>query len=159
LAADSMTSRIKQTALPQRRRQGAIAVIALIALLVASMIGATLVKMTLAHARQIRTEEVRLQCGWLVQSGLDRAEARLAGQPGYTGETWDVPAAELAGPAQVQITVEPVENESSRRSVTVVAVYPVQATLRARLSRRYLVSLSPVGTSGSDPATNGDNLP
>ena len=54
-----------------------------------------LFKVGVAHRDQVRAQERRIQAEWLAQAGLDRALFRLAASAGYTGETWQIAAADL----------------------------------------------------------------
>ncbi len=45
-----------------------------------------------------REGERRLQAEWLVESGLERARARLAADSSYAGETWTLGASDLGLP-------------------------------------------------------------
>ena len=125
-------------------RRGAFTVVVLICLLVAGMLLAALLKLALLQSRQAGYEQARLQAAWLAVSGLDRAAARLALEPGYTGETWEIEPARLGGPAAatVNIRVEKAETETHRRTVVVEAVYPAEGPHRARLTRQAIFTIS-----------------
>ena len=87
----------------------------------------------------------RQQAGWLAQSGLERAAARLARQRSFSGETWVLPAAALGGRQGGRVTIE-VQTPAGRpgaRQVRVTAFYPDRPYDRAQTSRRALVTLSP----------------
>ena len=59
-------------------RRGLTVVAVLVCLLVITVLGAALLKLTLAERDGNRHLERRLQAEWLLESGLDRALARLA---------------------------------------------------------------------------------
>lgn len=125
----------------RKRRGGAVIIIAMIALLLASAIGAALVKMALAERRLVVREQLRLQSNWLAESGVQRAAARLAKNTNYSGETWNIPAAELGGRSDgnVVISVAKVASQPNRRRVTVVANFPAAGANRSRSRRVYVI--------------------
>ena len=124
--------------LPNRNRRGGALLIAILALAVASMIGATLLQMAFTQRRQLQHERLRTQAGWLAEAGLQRALQRAAADPQYQGETWtvDVPDRNRVQQAEVQITI----GEKASRMVTAVATYPQDATFRARVRRSFPAS-------------------
>jgi hypothetical protein len=116
-----------------------------VALLVVALIGAALLKVALARRVETVMEERRVQAGRLADSGVGRALARLAASADYTGETWTIPAEEIAnrGSATVSIRVEPQAGQANRRAVRVQAEYPAGSDLRSRQSRDLIVSVPP----------------
>jgi Tfp pilus assembly protein PilV len=113
-----------------------ISVVVLIALFVIGLICVGLLKVAFARRAEAAMEERRLQAGWLAESGVDRAVARLQASADYSGETWEVPAADLGGrgSATVAIQVEKVPDRVDRKKVRVQADYPTGSSLRARQS-------------------------
>jgi hypothetical protein len=128
------------------RRRGAILVVALVCVAVATAAMVCLVQMAIGQRSLVRAEALRLQCCWLAESALDRAAWRLASDPKYPGETWNLPAAALGGSdgAAVTIQVEPVPDRSLHRLVRVRADYPDSAD-RVRLSKQAVLELKPPG--------------
>jgi Tfp pilus assembly protein PilV len=125
-------------------RRGVALIYAMIALLLASVIGAALLKTALAQRRQARHEQNRAQSAWLAESGVDRAAAMLVRDANYKGETWNVTAAELGGnlAGQVVIAVAPVSTDLNRRQVTVVADFPVGTRQRSRSRKTIEINLA-----------------
>jgi len=115
-------------------RRGAVVLFAMIALLLTSVIGGSLLKTALAQRRFALREQTRLQSIWLAESGVQRAVARLFRDPDYTGETWNVSASDIGGNkgAEVIIEVETVDDVPNRRRVTVIADYPQNLPQRSR---------------------------
>ena len=115
-------------------RRGAVILFAMIALLLTSIIGGSLLKTVLAQRRFALREQTRLQSIWLAESGVERAVARLSRDPHYTGETWRVSASDIGGnkDAIVMIHIETVEDVPNRRRVTVIADYPQNLPQRRR---------------------------
>jgi Tfp pilus assembly protein PilV len=142
-------------------RRGLTAVAVLVCLLIVTMISGALLKIGVAHRDFVRSQERRLQAEWLAQSGIDRALARLAAQPDYTGETWKLgprdldrsePDSATSGPAAVvHITVERPENAGAapQRLIRVQADYPPDAPHRARHSTQILVELNSLNRGAS----------
>lgn len=121
----------------QPARRGAFAVIVMLALLLAALMGASLVKLAVAQHRQTRQNAARLQATSLANSGLSRARTQLQRDAGYEGGTWSVDARVLQGEdsGRVRISVDKGE-EAGSRLVTVVAEYPADAERRVRVRRR-----------------------
>lgn len=89
-----------------------------------------------------------MQSETLADAGLDRAFARLAADPSYAGERWEVsaaslglPAGDAGGPAAV-VTIA-VASEGEARMVRVQADYPVEPERRVRSSRRVVLPGKP----------------
>jgi hypothetical protein len=126
----------------------------LVCLLIVAIIGGALLRIGAAERQRMTGEERRLQAEWLVESGLERAAARLAAGGDYAGETWDLAPGDLgrSHPARVTIRVEPVANTPERRLVRVQADYPRDATLRARASKRLELPAGPAEKQkGAEP--------
>jgi Tfp pilus assembly protein PilV len=135
-------------------RRGLTAVAVLVCLLIITMISGALLKIGVAHRDFVRGQERKLQAEWLAQSGIERALARLAAQPDYSGETWKLAPRDLNlsepdstsnGPAAlVHIVVERPENAGTAggRLIKVQADYPPDAPRRARHSMQILVELN-----------------
>jgi len=127
----------------RRRRHGGFAVVVLVCLLVAGMVLASLVKLAMLQDRQSGRDQWRLQAGWLADSGINRAASRLAGNPDYAGETWEVGSDRLGGDgATVVIRVQNDKGGGRRRLVTAEAVFPAAGPEQARQTRQLFVSLS-----------------
>lgn len=119
-------------------RHGTILVFAMIALLVTTMIGASLMRTAVASMRQIQREQQQIQAGWLAEAGCQRALARSVGDQKYVGETWDVPAEQLQAPtgAAVRITIEAGSDENTARTVTAIAEFPKGSAQAVRVTKR-----------------------
>ena len=131
----------------RERRRGAVLIVAMICVAVATAAMVSLVRLAMAQRTRVRAEAHRLQCSWLAESALDRAAWRLAADPKYVGETWNLPAEALGGPdpAVVVIRVEPILEQPMRRLVRVRADYPDHPIDRARLSKQAVVELQSTG--------------
>ncbi len=107
------------------RQRGAILVVVLVCLAVATAISVVVVRQIATERHAVQMNHRSLQALWLAEGGIERAVARLAADPKYTGETWTIPANELAADDSgvVKIHVETIAGESERRSVRVEADY------------------------------------
>jgi Tfp pilus assembly protein PilX len=125
----------------QRRRGGAVLVVVLVCLAVATAISVVVVRQIAAERRAVLTYERGLQALWLAEGGIERAVARLAADPKYAGETWAVPANELAADdrAVVKIQVETIAGRPERRSVRSEADYGGAGEFHCRKVKQILV--------------------
>lgn len=116
---------------PKVRRRGGALLIVIIALAVASMIGATLLQMAFTQRRQQQHDRLRTQASWLAEAGVQRGLQRARTESEYRGETWtlDVPGRNGSQTAEVQITL----TEDTPRTITAVATYPTTTPFRARV--------------------------
>ena len=134
----------------RHRPRGAALLMAMACLAMLSIVFGILLKVGSAERTQARTEENRLRAGWLAESGLERAWAKLSGSPDYRGETWKISPEAMRGRhgAVVAITVQPAPGEPGRFVVTARADYPAEGTARARQTR--IAEFTP-NPSGTDP--------
>jgi Tfp pilus assembly protein PilV len=141
-------------------RRGLTTIAVMICLLIITLISGALLKVSLARRIQARDRERRLQTEWLVESGLDRALARLGADPDYKGETWTIttsdlgfplpsqPAADAKKPADItaatiSITIETIGGQPNRRQIKVRADYKPDKTHHERQSRQIAIDLIP----------------
>lgn len=124
-------------------RRGAVVVFALVCLMMAAVMAAVLTRIALLGWKSAQDEGRRVQAEWLVESGLQRAGARLAADPDYSGETWKIPAAALAGrrDAAVLIEVTTPPDNPRQRAVRVRADYPDDPVDRIRKSKQLTLTL------------------
>ena len=130
--------------LRQSDRRGALIVVALVGIVLATAISASLLKSALAEVKLTLREQNRLQSVWLSESGIDRAVARLESDPAYTGETWEIPA-ELLGAKEsgsVEIQVEPA-GEENQLQITAVALFPTTQTFQVKTRKSLLLTKEP----------------
>jgi type II secretory pathway component PulK len=107
-------------------RRGAAMVFALMALLVASMMIAALLRTIAMSHRQFKRDEYRLQASLLADAGCDRALMLLKIKPDFTTAEWKVPAEQLSPDrtASVRISVTTDAAQPTRRIMSVIAEYP-----------------------------------
>ena len=125
--------------------RGLVSVAVLVCLLVMTLIFGSLLRLVQSQRALVSNQERRLQADWLVESGLDRAAARLGEDAAYRGETWTLPADELGGktPGVVTIVVALRREAADQRLVTVQADYPRDPRRRARSRRQVIVNVDP----------------
>jgi hypothetical protein len=122
----------------ERSRRGAILIVALVCLLVVTGLLGTMLQGTLRAHRQLHTERDRRQTDLLLQAGMDRAAFRLANEPDYRGETWDLPAAAILGTREGRVTIAAShDSEQAPWQVYVLAEYPFGNDLSIRRSRTF----------------------
>ncbi|WP_337173976.1 hypothetical protein [Paludisphaera sp.] len=129
-----------------KRRRGLTTVAVLALLVVLGLIASTIVGLGATYHSRSRARARALQSEALADAGLDRAFARLAADPDYAGERWEIPAPLLGlppaeGPAAV-VTIA-VESEGGTRAIRVQADHPVDPERRARSSRRVVLPEKP----------------
>ena len=128
----------------RRRPRGLVSVTMLIGLIILGLVAANLLKVALARRGLAHTEEAQRQAELVLEAGIERATARLAAHPRYTGEVWSIPTEELGrGSAEVSIQLEPAPDPATGRRLLVVADYRVSARQAVRLSRTIPWPLSP----------------
>jgi Tfp pilus assembly protein PilX len=143
----------------KRQSRGLTVVAVLVCLVILTLLSGAALKIALAQRELARAHERRLQAGWLVESGLERAVARLTRDHSYRGETWTITAGDLGLPAiapadrttaadqekaaVVKIAVEPVANQSNGRRVRVQADFPPDLPRRVRQTKEIKIELEP----------------
>jgi Tfp pilus assembly protein PilV len=115
----------------------------LVCLMIASAMLASIFKSTIAMQRFTQSREWRIQAEWLVESGVERAAAKLAENTQYQGETWLLSADQLGGDNEalvfIEVTADP--GQPRRRLVSVRADYPNHPLHRASLNKQVPVQL------------------
>ena len=113
----------------------------LVCLAVATAISLVVVRQIAAERHAAQMNQRSLQAWWLAEAGVERAAARLAADPKYAGETWTIPAKELAAgeSAAVRIEVETIAGRPERRSVRVEADYADAPDFRCRQAKQIIV--------------------
>jgi hypothetical protein len=131
------------------RRRGVVLLVGIVCLAIASVVFLSLLRVSIAEKHRVDTEAWQLQAAWLAESGLERAVARLADDPGYQGETWSLSAQDLGTQhdAAVRIEVENVPDRPLERTLRVEADYPNEPQRRARYSKQVLIEVQPNASS------------
>ncbi len=110
----------------------------LMALLVASILIAALVRMTgLAH-RESMNEEIRMQANLIADSACDRALAKRQNHPDFQGEVWNIPSSQLVSgrEATVRMDITSVPDEPSKKSLRMMVEYPINHPNLVRIQRQ-----------------------
>ena len=119
-------------------RSGAVIVAALVCLLIVmTMIGAML-QTAMRARRQMHAERDLRQTELLLQAGMQRAAVRIANESEYRGETWSLPADQIAGRSDGRVSI--VTSRASNGEpwqVRVVAEYPLGGETSIRRSRTF----------------------
>jgi type II secretory pathway component PulK len=120
----SVTARSSR-AVSEPGRRGVAALITLVCLSLAAIVGTLLLQAALGEQRYLERLELQSQGEWLVEAGFSRARAQLGRSPKYSGETWVIPGTAFGRPqnATVRITVRVDGPNSSVRHVAVKAEY------------------------------------
>ncbi|MGQ0635707.1 MAG: hypothetical protein ACT4QC_13915 [Planctomycetaceae bacterium] len=124
-------------------RRGAFLIVVIVCLVLSTLLLAVQLRGALLIVRQGQMEHCAAQADWLKDAGLARAARRLQSDPAYSGETWNIPASELAGPdeARVIIQVQPAEAADREWHVSVESRYPADGALRVRRSGQSTIKL------------------
>ena len=144
--SDSTVPEIRRRETRQRapRRHGAVLIIVLIVLTVATTLFAIWGPAAVRERRQADVRLRAVQANWLVESGIDRAVARLRIANDYLGETWQIAADELGGhhAATVTIRVETPADAPQQRTIHVQADHPPEVEHRVRRSKTIQLNLN-----------------
>jgi Tfp pilus assembly protein PilX len=114
----------------------------LVALLVVMLLGAALANAFLAQRQFVRHTEQQQRAFWLAESALQRAAHRLATEPDYAGETWQLSANDLGGAhaGVAVVLVEPVADTEPGHRIIVDASYPSGALKKIVQHRELFVT-------------------
>jgi hypothetical protein len=125
------------------QRQGTILVVFMLSLAMLSLTVAAMVRVTLLQRGMVRSHDLRVQSEWLFQSAVARASSQMKANADYSGEEWKIAADSLglSFDAVATISVEPDDDQTKDRRVTITVVYPSDDAHRAMVSRT--VSISP----------------
>jgi hypothetical protein len=142
-------------------RRGIMVVVALICLLIASILTTALVKRALVERRQVAFTWAAAQADWLVESGRQRAMAKLRADPAYGGETWLPPDAAGGRPTgEVRILVEWGPQGQAAGTLVISAICPGAGGLPCRRERainlRHLPRAESADSPGKAPADDND---
>jgi type II secretory pathway component PulK len=110
---------------PARSRRGIAALIALVCLSLATIVGTLLLQAALGEQTYLSRLERKSQGDWLVEAGFSRARAQLAKSARYSGESWAIPGSSLGRTqdAVVRIVARSDSANSPRRHVDVTATF------------------------------------
>lgn len=125
-----------------RRRRGAVLIMTLVCLALATIIGGVLLRWIVLEHKLLATRTNESQARWLAEAGIERAAAQLAADVDYSGETWqlagDLPSGHLG---QVELRIETIDGQPRQRSVLAMAEYPTDADTPARVRKQIVYQL------------------
>jgi hypothetical protein len=126
---------------PRKRRRGAVLIVILVCFALVTVLFTLVARQAFVANRLGERQLWSAQAQWVGEAALERAAARLAADPKYAGETWTIPAAELAGKdgGVAKIRVEKVADRPDRRLVRVEADYPNVPVHRSRWTQQILI--------------------
>ena len=125
-----------------RKSRGFVSVFVLVAMVGAVLIAmASLMRVT-SHTRHAANDLSQPQVDLLVESAVDLAKVRLASQPQYDGETWQLDKTEsgLRHAAKVTIQVEP-NTDPQLRDMEVLVEFGDDSVAMLRDRRTLTISL------------------
>jgi hypothetical protein len=129
------------------QRSGLLLVAALVCLLVITSMLASMLQNAMRSRRELRTERDRRQAELLLDAGAGRAAARLADDPAFQGDTWEVPGQAIVGNGDGRVTTEVSrEPDGVTIQMKVVAEYPLGRSFSIRRSRTFEVAAATVPT-------------
>ena len=133
----------------RRPRRGIVLIALMIFLAVAMAMVLAWLKLAGLERRQLRSLQAQAQATWLAESALQRAAARLAADPQYSGETWKLTPADLGGrdAGEVVIRVDAIADQPAERSIIVQADYPIDLNRRNRRTKTVRVTVPAQGGS------------
>ena len=116
------TSHPSESTIPRR---GFAALIALVCLSVATIVGTILLRAALGEHQYLNRVELKSQSDWLVEAAFSRAAAQIAKSAEYSGETWKVAGTSFGRnqDAVVQIAVGGKSSSAIRRHVGVTVTF------------------------------------
>ena len=90
----------------RRERGGFLVVAALVCLLIVTSIVGSMLQSALRARRQLHSDRDRRQAELLLDAGADRALLRLAAEPDFRGDIWQLPADSIVGRGEGRVTTE-----------------------------------------------------
>lgn len=124
---------------PRNPHRGAASVWAIVCLVLVTAVALSLAKMAIAGSRHMIQERRRVQADWLVQSGWSLALSQLRQNPAYTGENWEIPAAELGGAdpgrIKIEVTAPAADATDGKHKLRVIGEFPANSDRHVRVTR------------------------
>jgi len=126
---------------PQRRHQpprgGFLMLTALVCVVLTVALAGLIARTIVVNMQYDRAQRWRMQCQWLAEAGVERAIARIAADPDFTGETWRIGPEQLDGrhAAVVWMAVASDPREPAERLLNVQADFPDAPHARVRHTR------------------------
>jgi Tfp pilus assembly protein PilX len=120
------------------RRPGFVTLTAVVLLAIVGALMAVWLRNLDVERRQTQLAQRETQAAVLAEAGIQRGISHLRKDSKYAGETWHVPAIDLAGQddAIVTIRITPTLDVASDTTIEAVADYPTDPLRRARRIER-----------------------
>ena len=136
----------------RKSRNGLMIIAALVCLLVVTSIIGSMLKTALKARQELRVERDCQQADLLLECGDERVVAQLAAQPGFRGDTWDVPAEAIVGNGRGRVTSRVSQSEGDHSlQVRVTAEYPLDRDFPIHRSRTFQIAYTATQPSGELP--------
>jgi type II secretory pathway component PulK len=130
---------------PTCRRVGFAALAALTCLLIVVAIVASMLQGAIHNRRQLHIERNCRQSEMLLAAGAERAAARLASDPTFRGDVWELPADEIVGRGAGRVTTQVSRsNDPGLWQVQIVAEYPLGRDFPIQRSQTFQIRSSTV---------------
>jgi hypothetical protein len=121
-------------------RRGALLVAALVCMSVVMAILSGMLQGTLRARRQLHRERDLRQTELLVEAGAERAAFRLAREPDYRGEAWQLSSDQIVGRGDGRVTLTASRaSDDEPWQLRVVAEYPLGGNFSIQRSRTFLI--------------------
>jgi hypothetical protein len=122
-------------------RRGVMVIAALTCLLIVTALIGNMLRGAIAARRHLHAERDRRQAELLLQAAADRAARRLASDPQYRGDTWDLPAEAIVGHGAGRVSTELSRSTGdSIWQAHIVAEYPLGRDFPIRRSQTFQFS-------------------
>jgi type II secretory pathway component PulK len=122
-------------------------VAALVCLLIVTSIVASMLQSALRSRRQLHVERNRRQTEFLLEAGANRASERMAADPDYRGDTWELPADAIVGRGAGRVTTNVSHSEDNNSlQLHIVAEYPLDRDFPIRRSQTFQITSAPTQT-------------
>jgi hypothetical protein len=138
------------------RRGIALLLVVLLLVIVGLVLGVLLKQSLLARNHQSLLDD-QAQAACLLDSGRELAWARLHADPNYQGESWVIPASQLAGKGigEITIRVDPAQQDQAARTFTVIAEFPRHEVRQVRKTGQFRFP----GTTTTSNSTQAQGQP
>ena len=120
----------------KRLRQGAVMIIAIIALVLCSAASLSMFRTTILRQKRFELRHNQLQAQLLADSAIDRAASNLAVDTSFRNEDWSV---ELNG-EQGEVAISLEETKTSDFDLNIRSTYPLETTRRVQVSLETLLT-------------------
>ena len=131
-----------------RRRPATVLLCVLACLAIVTALVTSTTQMALQVRRSMRSQHQLRQVELLLEAGVDRAAQRLAIDPEYTGETWNLLPKTIPGVDEARVSINVSSDDVTwPPEVTIVATLGSEDSIRVKRSHTFPleVSLSPLG--------------